>query len=66
MNLAWRLEFVKCFITRKKPQLTKETARTSSQNNHYSNEKIIKQIGFKFNSIVDAIENTSKYLLKFK
>lgn len=66
MNLAWRLELIKCFITRKNPQLTKETARTSSQNNHYNNEKIIKQIGFKFNTIVDAIENTSKYLLKFK
>jgi nucleoside-diphosphate-sugar epimerase len=66
MNLAWKLEFIKCFITRKNPQLTKETARTSSQNNHYNNQKIINQLDFKFNSIEDAIENTSKYLLKFK
>ena len=42
MSLAWRLEALKCFLTKKNPQITKETVKTSSQKNYYQNEKIIK------------------------
>ena len=48
------------------PKITKETAKTSSQKNYYSNEKIKKQIGYKFISIEKAIENTANYILEFK
>ena len=66
MNLAWRMEYLISLITRKSPKITKETAKTSSQKNYYNNEKIKKQIGYKFNSIENAIENTAKYILEFK
>ena len=66
LSLAWRLEAVKCFLTRKNPQITRETVKTSIQKNNYQNEKIKKQIGYKFNSIENAIENTAKYILEFK
>ena len=66
MNFAWRMEYLISLITRKSPKITKETAKTSSQKNYYSNEKIKNQIGYKFISIEDAIENTTKYILKFK
>ena len=66
MNLAWMMEYLISLITRKSPKITKETAKTSSQKNYYNNEKIKKQIGYKFNSIENAIENTAKYILKFK
>ena len=42
MSLAWRLEALKCFLTKKNPQITKETVKTSLQKNDYQNEKIIK------------------------
>ena len=66
MNLGWRIEYLISLLTRKRPKITKETAKTSSQKNYYNNEKIKKQIGYKFISIKDAIENTAKYILKFK
>lgn len=66
MNFAWRMEYLISLITRKSPKITKETAKTSSQKNYYSNEKIKKQIGYKFISIEKAIENTAKYILEFK
>lgn len=66
MNLAWMMEYLISLITRKSPKITKETAKTSSQKNYYNNEKIKKQIGYKFNSIENAIENTAKYILEFK
>ena len=66
MSLAWRLEALKCFLTKKNPQITKETVKTSSQKNCYQNEKIIKELNYKFNSIEKAIINTAKYILEFK
>ena len=66
MNMVWRIEYLISLVTGKNPKITKETAKTSSQNNFYSNEKIKKQIGYKFNSIENAIENTAKYILEFK
>ena len=66
MSLAWRLEALKCFLTKKNPQITKETVKTSTQKNEYDNRKIIKQLNYKFNSIEKAINNTAKYILEFK
>ena len=66
MSLGWRMEYLKSLVTRKSPKITKETARTASQKNFYNNQKIKKQIGYKFNSIENAIENTAKYILEFK
>ena len=66
MSLACRLEALKCFLNKKNPQITKETVKTSSQKNYYQNEKIIKELNYKFNSIEKAIINTAKYILEFK
>ena len=64
LEIAWRLEAIRCFFMRKNPSLTKETAKTSNQHNQYSNEKIKSAIDFKFTSIDNAIKNTAKYILK--
>ena len=66
MNMVWKIEYLISLITGKSPKITKETAKTSSQKNFYNNEKIKKQIGYEFNSIENAIENTAKYILEFK
>ena len=66
MSLAWRLELLKCFLTKKNPQITKETVKTSTQKMNIKIEKIIKQLNYKFNSIEKAINNTANYILKFK
>ena len=66
MSFVWKLEALRCFFNRKNPQITKETAKTSSQKNKYDNNKIKNHINFKFRTVEEAIKNTAKYLLKFK
>ena len=66
LELAWRMEAIRCFITNRKPGITKETARTSNQVNIYDNQKVIDELNFTFNSIKDAVSNTASYFLKFK
>jgi nucleoside-diphosphate-sugar epimerase len=65
LEIAWRLEALRCFLARKNPSITKETARTSVQHNNYANEKIKTALNFEFNTIDSAIKNTAKFLLKF-
>ena len=65
LKIAYKLETLRCF-SRKNPQLTRETAKTSSQNNEYLNKKIIETLNYKFINIEDSIINTTKYLLEFK
>ena len=64
LEIAWRIVAIKCFITRKNPGLTKETARTSSKINIYDNQKIKTKLEYEFYSLDEAIENTSKFILK--
>ena len=66
LEIAWRLEAIRCFITNKKQSITKETARTSNQINIYENQKIIKALNYQFRTIKEAISNTSNFLLKSK
>ena len=66
LELAWRLEAIRCFVTNKKQSLTKETARTSNQKNIYDNQKIINALNYDFKTIKEAINNTSSFLLKLK
>ena len=66
LKLAYRFEAIRCFFTRKNPQLTSETAQTSSQKNEYLNNKLKETLNYKFINIEDSIVNTCKYLLKFK
>ena len=65
LELAWKLEAIRCLIMRKNPSLTKETARTSYQENRYNNHKIKSQLGFEFHTLEEAILNTAKFILKF-
>ena len=66
LKLAYRFEAIRCFFTRKNPQLTNETAQTSSQKNEYLNNKLKETLNYKFINIEDSIVNTCKYLLTFK
>ena len=61
LEMAWRYEGLKTLFSSRKPSITKETARTSSMENRYENNKIIKELNYKFYSIEDAIENAVYY-----
>ncbi len=62
-GLAWRMETLRSTITRKKPLITRETARTANSSFCYSNKKIT-DLGFVFLSINQSINDTSSLFLK--
>ena len=62
-NIAWRVEAVRSAITRSLPEVTKEMANTTNQQYFYSNEKIRKNLGFKFLPIEESIKETCRIFL---
>jgi len=66
-QIAWRVEFLISIITRKKPLITKATARTAKNKYYYDTSKLNKSINFKLKSIEETIERISKaYLIEIK
>lgn len=55
-SIAWRLEKMKSWVTRKRPLLTKQTAETIHSKRFYSSEKLKKALNFKFKPISISIE----------
>ncbi len=63
-GLAWRFEKLKALITRQKPMLTKEAARSSHQKGLYSNKKIKKYLDYDFIPIEKSVKDFSAMFLK--
>ena len=59
MNIAWRLESIKSVFTRKKPLLTKESARVAQSRTWFENDKLLKALpGFSFTPLEETIKRT--------
>lgn len=54
-EILWRAEAVRSLFTRKRPLITKETARIAKKNHRYSNNKIKTWLNFEFNSLEHTI-----------
>ena len=63
-KLIWRVEAVKSFLFGTDPLVTKEASNSALSEVYYSNEKIKKELNFKFYSIKDSINHTAKLFLK--
>lgn len=64
LSLAWRLEAVKSFFTKKRPVVTSESARISSISFAFNNEKITKSLGFRFRPMKETIAESAKIFLQ--
>jgi dihydroflavonol-4-reductase len=64
-GLAWRLEKLRSLITRKKPLITRETARNANSIRHFSNAKIQRALGFSFRPVKEAARNTAGFYQHF-
>jgi dihydroflavonol-4-reductase len=62
--LAWRAEWLRCLLTRKDPQITRETVNSGFSKSGFSSEKIKQRLGFQFIPIEQSISETAKILLK--
>jgi len=63
-GIAWRIEWIRSFITGKKPLLTKETAISAMKNSSYSTQKIKDAIGYNFTPIEKSVEKYCQWFLK--
>jgi dihydroflavonol-4-reductase len=64
LNIAWRMEKFKSFFTRKKPLLTRESARVAISKTLFENDKVLKALpGFSFTPLQQTIRRASKKYL---
>jgi len=62
-QIAWRVEAVRSFLTRSKPEMTREMATTAAQIYTYTNRKIRERIGFKFIPVEESIRDICGFYL---
>ncbi|MFC2102062.1 NAD-dependent epimerase/dehydratase family protein [Bacteroidota bacterium] len=62
-QIAWRIEAVRSFLTRSKPEVTREMATTTAQVYTYSNRKIRERIGMEFISPEESIREICGFYL---
>ncbi|MBP6431804.1 MAG: NAD-dependent epimerase/dehydratase family protein [Ferruginibacter sp.] len=61
--LAWRVEAIKSWFTKKEPLLTKETTKTALAKVTFDNSKLLKHLpNFTYNNLEDTIERVCKEL----
>ena len=64
-QVAWRVEWLKSLITKKRPLITRETARTSATTFFFKNDKSLAAFSdFKYTPISVTIEETAKQFLE--
>lgn len=59
-NIAWRLEWIKTFFTRKTPMFTKHSASASLSKYQYSSNKIKQAINFQFETLDVTVKDVCK------
>ena len=65
ISIAWKLDWLNQLITGKKRTITREAVLASCQKSYFSNKKIKKATGLEFKAILDSIEDTSRFFLKY-
>jgi dihydroflavonol-4-reductase len=66
LSLAWRLEKLRSMFTGNRPLVTRETARTSLNNNRYSSAEVIKELTIEFIPIRQTISDIFGLMNKHK
>ena len=62
-QIAWRIEAIRSFLTRSKPEVTREMATTTAQIYTYTNNKICERLRYTFIPIEESIKEICGYYL---
>ena len=62
-EISWRIEMFRHLFTSKNPLITKESVESSMKIKSYSNEKIKRELGYKFIPIKESIANYCNWFL---
>lgn len=63
-EVLWRIEYLRSLVSGSEPLITKETARLSGNNHHYSDDKIKTLLSFDFHPLDDSIHWVCEELRK--
>jgi dihydroflavonol-4-reductase len=63
-GITWRAEAIKSLFTSKPPLITKETARAANSRIYFSNEKVVKALGYEFRPMETTIKELCSLYLK--
>lgn len=61
LEIAWRLESIRIFVTRKKPLITKETANSAVRKHYYDGLKITRTLDFDYQNIDKTIHDIAMH-----
>ncbi|RBP34959.1 nucleoside-diphosphate-sugar epimerase [Oceanihabitans sediminis] len=64
LQIAWRLDWLKSFLTKKPRSLTKQNAASALSATNYNNEKVVKALDYTFIPIEESIASISEQYLK--
>jgi len=60
-EIGWRVNLALCFILRKAPAITRDSARSAQETSKYSARKFTQKFSYEFIPIKQAVENASKW-----
>ena len=63
-EIAWRLDWVRSFITRKLPILTKQSAQSIHKKHFYSSNKIKNELNFEFEPVSKTVAEVCEFYKK--
>jgi len=63
LQIVWRIDWLNHFIRRKRRKLSKQMAKSITENHFYSNKKVIEDLGIKFKSTDESINQTCQFFL---
>jgi len=66
LEILWRLEAIRSFLTGSEPRVTRETAAISRRFSRFSSEKIRNLLGDSFRPLEETIQDTARFFLKEK
>lgn len=55
LGLLWRLDWVRCYVLKRKRRITKNAATSLREFHHYSSQKVVNTLGFKFSALDEAM-----------
>jgi nucleoside-diphosphate-sugar epimerase len=64
LEIAWRAETIKSLVTKKRPLITKESAKLANLNFSYSNEKTVRTLNYNFKPVKETIAETANIYIE--
>jgi len=66
LSLLWRVEKIRCLLTRQSPLITRESVKSTSHQSNYDNSKSLEFSGFQYRNMEDTLAEYAKKYASFR